>query len=489
MAVGSLVLFGIVFSFPGTFRIEFVAGRKFLMSYVLKGMLIGLLVAVNAFFVASEYALLSVRRTRLEALAKDGRVGARQALNLLSDVGLLFSGIQLGVTVASLLMGWVGEQAVAVPFEKLIEPSLGHVATIAVAHSTATTVSFLFITAVLMVLGELVPKAVAYERAERTALMVAPPMTAFLKLSRYPVHALDWLSERVLRGMGYIPGRGHGPIHSLDEVKIIVSALRKRGLLAEEQEEMIRSVFDLHRILVREIMVPRPQVTCLPVTEDFRGLLELVVRDQHTRIPIYGESPDEIVGVLYSKDLLAAALERLRGGIPLGNPFDLRTILHEPMIVPETMPLIKMLEEARQRQTPMGLVVDEFGTFVGLATIEDVVEQVVGEIQDEYDREEKPAQKATEHILLLEGALNLRDLADDYEITLPRGKGFETLGGFVLQRLGVIPKAGDTFFFEGRRYTVTEMDGRRVARVKVERAPLMPQVVKVPSKSAGSLGH
>jgi magnesium and cobalt exporter, CNNM family len=464
-------------------------GREFPMSYVLKGAVIVLLVAVNGFFVAAEYALLSVRRTRLEELSRDGQAGARQALGLLSDVGLLFSGIQLGVTVASLMMGWVGEQAVAVPLERLIEPRLSHVATLAVTHSIAATLAFLFITTVLVVLGELVPKAVAYERAERTALAVAPLMTAFLKMSRYPVRALDWLSERVLRALGHTPGQGHGPVHTLDEVKIIVSALRKRGLLAEEQEDMIRSVFDLHRILVREIMVPRPQVTCLPLTENLQSLLEHVVRDQHTRIPIYDESPEEIVGVLYSKDLLSAALERLRGGIPLSGAFNLRSILHEPMIVPETMPLIRMLDEARLRHMPMGLVVDEFGTFVGLVTVEDVVEQVVGEIQDEYDREERPAQKATEHVLHLEGSLNLRDLADDYEIVLPRGRGFETLGGFVLQRLGVIPKAGDTFFFEGRRYTVTAMDGRRVAQIKVEKAPLVPQTLKIPPKAASSPGR
>lgn len=455
------------------------------MALLLKVVVMAFLVAVNGFFVATEYALLSARRTRLEQMAKDGRAGARQALGLLSSVGSLFSGIQLGITVASLLMGWLGEQTVSVPIETLIEPRLSHVATLTVAHSVAAALAFVFITTILMVLGELVPKAVAYERAERTAVAVAPVMAAFLKLSRYPVAALDGLSELVLRALGHIPGRGHGPVHTLDEVKLIISALRKRGLLAEEQEDMIQSVFDLQRILVREIMVPRPQVTCVPATEDLRSLLELVVRDQHARLPVYETSPDQILGILYGKDLMAAMLERFEGGVALTKPFDLRAILHEPMIVPEAMPLIKMLEAARKRHAPMAMVVDEFGTFVGLVTVEDVVEQVVGEIHGEDDRVELPAQKPGAALLVLDGSLNLRDLAQDYEITLPRGHGFETLGGFILQRLGVIPKGGEAVVFEGRRYTALAMDGRRVARVKIETLPAPATAVKTPPK-AGS---
>ncbi len=457
------------------------------MTILLKGVIIAFLVAMNAFFVATEYALLSSRRTRLEQMARDGRKGARQSLNLLSDVGPLFSGIQLGITVASLLMGWLGEQSVAAPLQKLIEPHLSHMVTVTVAHSIAASVAFILITTVLMVLGELVPKAVAYEHAERTAVVVAPVMTAFLKLSRYPVAALDGLSNLVLRALGHIPGQGHGPVHTLDEVKLIISALRKRGLLAEEQEEMIRSVFDLQRILVREIMIPRPRVTCVPVTQDLRTLLEVMVRDQHARLPVYETSPDEILGVLFGRDLLAEALQRLDGGIPLTEPFDLRSILHEPMIIPETMPLTKMLDVAKKRHAPMALVVDEFGTFVGLVTVEDVVEQVVGEIHDESDRMEPPAQKPGATLLVLDASLNLRDLAQDFEIILPRGLGFETLGGFALQRLGAIPKGGEAFIFDGRRYTVMAMDGRRVARVKIEKLPA--PVVMVPPRPAGSAGH
>jgi magnesium and cobalt exporter, CNNM family len=440
------------------------------MAFLLRGLLILGLVGLNAFFAAAEYALLSVRRTRLELLARQGDHRARQAQSLLSDVGLLISGTQLGVTVLSLLLGWLGEGIVAAALEHLFEGRLTRFASVVVAHSIAVSLALLLIIVFLMVLGELVPKALAYARAEQVSLLVARPMQLFLSLSRYPVRGLERLGNLVLRALGQASGHGlHVARHTPEEVKLIVSGIRKRGLLGEEQEEMIHGVFDLHRVLVREIMVPRPQITCLPLTQDLNLLLERVVEDQHSRLPIYEGLPEHVVGILYTKDLLRAVLERRRRGIALEAPFDLRSILHEPMIVPETMPLSRMLEEARRRHSQMALVVDEFGTFMGLVTIEDVLEQIVGEIQDEYDREERAIQKAGDDVLVIDGAMNLLDLADDYGVALPRGVGYETLAGFILARLGTIPQGGETFVFEGRRYTVLGMEGRRIAQVKVEK--------------------
>jgi magnesium and cobalt exporter, CNNM family len=459
------------------------------MSILLKALLIVGLVWLNAFFVAAEYALLSVRRTRLEQLVKEGKTRARMVLSLLADVGLLFSGIQLGITVASLLMGWLGESIMAAAIENLLEGYLNRFVAAAVAHSISVGAAFLLITVILMVLGELVPKAVAYDRAEQASLIVAGPMLFFLRASQILVRALDGMATLVLRGIGQRPGRRHGVAHSPEEVKLIVSAIRKGGLLGEEQEEMIHRVFDLHRTLVREIMVPRPRITCLPVTTELDAILGQVVEDQHSRIPIFEGNADHILGILYTKDLLRVVLERRRQGLPLNAPLDLRAMLHQPMIVPETMPLMQMLRESRRRKTQMALVVDEFGTFVGLVTIEDVLEQIVGDIQDEYDQEEKAIRKIGENVMVVDASLSVRELADDYEVVLPRGAGYETLAGFILARLGYIPKGGETFVFEGRRYTVTEMEGRRVAKVKVEKlagrsaAVLPPSEVGVPNKT------
>ncbi len=441
------------------------------MVVLLRGLLILGLVAINAFFAAAEYALLTVRRTRLEQLAREGESRARLAQTLLEDVGLLISGTQLGMTVVSLLMGWLGEAIMAAAIEHGLEGRLTRMLTIALAHSIAVGIAFLLITTVLMVLGELVPKSLAYARAEQASLLVARPMLLFLRVSKYLVRALDGLANLALRALGQVPNRGHSAAHTAEEVKLIVSSIAKRGLLGEEQEEMIHSVFDLHRVLVREIMVPRSRVTCLPLLADLQGLLDRIVDDQHSRLPIYEGSQDHIIGILYTKDLLRVVLDRRRQGVALDAPLDLRSILHEPMIVPETMPLSRVLEDARRRHSQMALVVDEFGTFVGLVTIEDVLEQIVGEIQDEYDREEKAIHKVSENVLVVDASLSLRELADDYELLLPRGSGYETMAGFVLARLGLIPQGGETFIFEGRRYSVAEMEGRRVAKVKVEKLP------------------
>ena len=430
------------------------------------------LVGANALFVGAEYALLSIRRSRLEQLVRQGSHRANLVHKLLNRPSLLFSGLQLGITVASLLLGWLGESLLAGLVRGLVE---GHLQNLIgpIAHTVATVAAFLLITGMLMVLGELAPKTIGYERAESVALLTAIPITAFMRLAHYPVSFMDWLANGVARLGGVVPSVGHRESHTPEEVKLIVAGIRKRGMLREEQEDMIASVFDLHRILVREIMVPRSRVTCLPFTTDLSALLAQVVEDQHSRIPIYEDKPEHIVGILYTKDLLRIVLERRAQGLPMNAPLDLRALLHQPMIVPETMPLMQMLKESGRRQNQMALVVDEFGTFVGVVTIEDVLEQIVGDIRDEYDQEEKAIRKLGENVMVVDASLNLRELADEYDILLPRGAGYETLAGFVLTRLGFVPQGSETFVFDNRRFTVIEMDGRRVARVKIEKLSVL----------------
>ncbi len=269
-------------------------------------------------------------------------------------------------------------------------------------------------------------------------------------------------------------------MHTAEEVSDRVRYPQARASDGD-QEDMIHSVFDLDHIRVREIMVAWNRITCLPVTTDIRTLLDRVVKDQHSRIPIYDSLPDQIVGVLYTKDLLSVMADRAHSTPPTDTSFDLRTILHQPMIVPEGMSLTQMLKEARRRHSQMALVVDEFGTFVGLVTIEDVLEQIVGEIQDEYDREESAVRRVGENVLMVDASINLRDLASEHDIILPRGAGYETLAGFVLARLGFIPRGGETFIYEGRRYSVLEVDGRRISRIRIETLPR--EIKEVETKS------
>jgi len=438
---------------------------------VLKAVLLLSLVALNAFFVAAEYSLIRIRRTRLDQLIEEGNKPARLIKALLADTSLLFSGIQLGITIASLLMGWIGERIVAQALEQLLEGHVHRYASLAIAHSIAIATAFVFVTVLLMVLGELVPKTFAYERAERVALAVARPMTLFFRVTRLPVELLGGISRGLMSALGLRPAVPWGQLHTPEEVKLIVSAIRQGGMLEEEQEEMIHGVFELDTVPVRAIMVPWPKVISLPLTSSLGDVLEGVVSDQHTRVPVYNESPDEIVGILHTKDLLALFLERQRRGLSPETPFDLRSLLHQPLIVPETMTLNQMLQAFRPRRAQAALVVDEFGTFVGLVTLEDVLEEIVGEISDEHDREESAIERVSENVLRVDGSLSLRELADDYGIELPRDAGYETLAGFVLDRLGAVPQGGETFVFGNHHYTVLEMDGRRVASVRVEKLP------------------
>jgi CBS domain containing-hemolysin-like protein len=426
------------------------------------------LVGLNGFFVGSEYALLSFRRSRLQQLVRDGDGRAILVQKLLNYPSLLFSGLQLGITIASLLLGWLGESLLAGYVGTLLEGRLERFLG-PVSHTVATATAFVLITGLLMVLGELAPKTIGYERAEIVSLLLAWPVTIFMRLAYYPVAFMDWLANRVALLVGVVPSVGHSETHTPEEVKLIVAGIRKRGLLAEKQEEMIHSVIDLHRMRVREIMVPWNKTTCLPLGHDLSRILDRVVEDEHSRIPIYDGSPDQIVGILHTKDLLRVVTERRKQGLPLDAPLDLRPILHAPMIVPEVMTLNRLLEESRRRHSQMALVVDEFGTFVGVATIEDFLEQIVGEIQDEYDEEEMAIRRLSENVLVVDGASSLRDLTDEFEINLPRDAGYQTLAGFVLARLGSIPRGGESFVFEAQRYTVLEMDGRRVAKVRVEK--------------------
>ena len=310
------------------------------MKILLHGTLIFGLVGLSAFFVAAEFALLSFRRSRLEQLVREGDSRAILVHKLLIYPSLLFSGLQLGISIASLLLGWVGERVLAGYIQKLLEGTLDRFLGPA-SHLIAVGVAFALITTMLMVLGELTPKTIGYERAEGVSLGTAWAVTLFMRLAHYPVSFMDRLSNVVARLLGVEPSVGHGESHTPEEVKLIVAGIRKRGLLGEEQEEMIHSVIDLQNVRVREIMVPQPKITCLPLTSDLNFLLVRVVEDRYTRVPIYEGSPDHIVGILNTKDLLRVALDRMRQRVPLDSPLDLRALLYQPMIVPETMSLAK----------------------------------------------------------------------------------------------------------------------------------------------------
>ena len=439
-----------------------------------------LLVASNAFFVAAEFALVSVRETRLQQLIAAHRVGARTVQKLHQKLDEFIAAVQFGVTLSSLALGWIGEAAMA----RLLEPvfaSLPH--SRIYAHAVSIVVAFLVITYMHVILGEIVPKSIALQRTEAVALAVAGPMDVFMTLGA-PLLALMTASSRlVLKAFGARQVR-EGGVHSPEELKLIVSASRRIGILEEPQEQVIQRALDLENVFVREVMVPRPDIFSLPGDMPLDEAFQKVADEQHSRVPVFDpqRGPEHIIGVLYAKDLMRWLRHRGVQGAVLQNwssDLKVRHLMREVLVVPETKPLPDLLTEFKRRKRHLAVVVDEFGSTAGVVTVEDIMEQLVGEIEDEYDVSE-PVFAPGDASMVLDGATNIRDLEAEYHVSVPRDEGYETLAGFVLAKLQRIPATGDSFEFEGRRYTVAGMDGLRVESVKIE--ALQPQPTSPPAE-------
>src|ERR1700720_4161058 len=415
--------------------------------------LILLLVAANAFFAAAEFALVSLRETRIQQLIEAHRIGARIVQKLHRNLDEVVNGVQLGITVVSLTLGWVGEPLLA----RIVEGLLGQSSHVTVyAHGIAIGIAFILITCLHVILGELVPKSLALQRGEQVALAVAAPMEVFLTLTRPFIFGMSAAAGSVLRIFGSRSVR-QGPIHSPVELKLIVTASRQFGQIPPFQEEMIHHALELESITVREVMVPRPDIFSLPGDLTLEEALGRVVEEQHSRIPVYDpqRGPEHIIGVLYSKDLMRWTRLRFTANPmqpvpPRITNMKISQIMHDVLVVPETKVLTELLEEFKQRKRHLAVVVDEFGSTAGVITVEDILEQLVGEIEDEFDIV-PPQQAALEGkpALVLEGSASIRDLESQHDLLLPRDAGFETLAGFVLSRLQRVPSIGDSFDYEG----------------------------------------
>ena len=431
-------------------------------------LLVILLIAINGFFAGAEVALLSVRHSRLRQMAEEGVAGAQAALNLLSNPGRLLSVTQVGVTVASLGLGWAGEDALYRVLTGLFQPIVARVPA-QVLHALCFTLAFLIISYFHVVMGEVVPKNLAIAKADQLAALVAPALLFFYRVSMPFVVTIERSAGALTRSM-HLRGSAHSGGHSAEELKLIVSSSRGLGYLPEAQEDMIHRVLDLDHVSVREIMAPRNDIVAVDADATLDEVLHTMIQQHHSRLPVYEGTPQKFIGILHYKDLLPVWEERRRS-IRTGKPsraFRLRRLLRPHLVVPETKPVSQMLQEFRQGKAPMALVVDEFGTIAGLVTVEDVLEQLVGRIRDEHDEKAVPLPVQTDEVEL-DGTTRIRDLESEFGIEIPADAGFETLAGFLLFKLGEIPSQGKFVEYAGRRYTVLEMDRNRIARVKIEK--------------------
>ena len=438
------------------------------------GSLIAFFILANSFFVAAEFAMVSVRETRIEQLIAANKPGARTVLHLKHHLDEFLSAVQLGVTLAALALGALGEPVIA---QGLLH-RFSHLQWIpgiqspAVAHVAAVAIAFLLITYFEVVLGELVPKALALQRAERIALAVAGPVDVFLRMTRPAVNLMN-VSARVVLRVFRAPLRGEVAAHSPEELKLMATATRRVGLLPKFQEEMIHRAIELKDVVVSEIMTPRGKIFSLPADMPVEQASGRIVEEQHTRVPVYDpeRGRDHIIGVVHAMDV--ARLMHFRNvAQSMGNTAEsgltLRQVMRDVQVIPETKLAVDLLREFQQQRRQIAVVVDEFGSTLGMVTAEDVLEQVVGELEDEFDTAKVLPLAAPGGGLLLDGSASLRDLVTQLHWKLPREAGVETLAGLLLTRFGHIPAPGERVEISGRRFTVIEVDRRRIAKVRVE---------------------
>ncbi|HVM76459.1 MAG TPA: hemolysin family protein [Candidatus Saccharimonadales bacterium] len=428
-----------------------------------------ILVALNGFFAATEFSLVAVRQSRVRQLVARGNSQAKIVELLLSDLHRVVSGVQVGITLTSLALGALGEATLATLVQGVM-PAHGSVQTVLIIHAIALAIAFAMLSAIHVVFGELVPKTISLARAERVALLVARPFRWFLHTFRWAIDFLDGISGVIVKAMGVMTPGSHGVVHSTEELQIQIQQAREGGVVEPREEKFILNALELGQLQVREIMVSRPDMHTLPVEAPLDQVMSVFATTQRSRIPVYRGSLDHVLGFVHIKDIMWVLLDRerrLEEGSPPPAPFDLRRILREILIVPETKPAGELLVELRTRHVGMACVVDEFGSILGLVTMEDILEQLVGEIHDEFDVVERPLTLA-DGAVVFDAALNVRDLDTQYNITLPEDPAYATVGGFVLDQLGFIPRGGESFEFSRYRFTVVEMDGRRVARVKIQ---------------------
>jgi putative hemolysin len=419
-----------------------------------------LLLLGNGFFSGGEIAIISARRSRIDGLVEQGSRAAARVKGLQDNMDQFLATVQIGVTVCGTLAGVLG----GVLASRHIEPalagaSLSRVVPPALVASALVGVAIVYVE---LVLGELVPKALALRYTETIALLVSAPFRFMARVSRWVVNVLAASTRLVLRAFG-IRDAGPRTFVSEEEIKHLVKEGRQQGVLDQTEMEIIHSVFEFTDTPVRKVMVPRPKIFGLEADTPPGEVGSLIVESGFSRIPVYERSIDNVVGVVYVKDALRLLEKR--------QPVVIRKILHPVHLVPETKKVGELLKELQKRRSHMAVVVDEHGSVSGLVTLEDLLEQIVGEIQDEYDWEERPVERMRDGSMVVEGTVPAAELREGYKVPLPESGEFETVAGFMLEQIGSVPKGGEVVSVADWRLTVVDVERNRISKVKIERVP------------------
>jgi putative hemolysin len=417
------------------------------------------LVLTNGFFVAAEFALVTVRKTRIDQLIAEGNRFARPVRRALHNPTNFIAGTQLGITMASLGLGWVGEPAVADIIEPLFS-SLPPAISLATAHTIAVAIAFIGITALHIVLGELVPKTIALQHAEQTAMVVVKPAELFQRALSPFIKVLNGSGRAVLNLFGLREPSGHGMVHSEEELKMLVTASQEAGVLEEDEEQMLHRVFHFSEFTAAQMMVPRTEMAAVPADAPLEQVVEVVVRGRHTSLPVYREEVDDVIGIMLVTDLVRTLAAR-------PSTFSAAAIAREALTVPETMKADELLRQMRRHRTHQAIVIDEYGGTAGLVTFERVMERIVGQLGGDFGTTGRQITQMPDGSSELDGLALVSDINEQFGLDIDE-ETYSTIGGYLLGRLGRRPRIGDSVEVGGRTLTVIALDGLRVARVRIK---------------------
>ncbi len=425
-------------------------------SILLKFLSVIALVAANGFFVAAEFALVGLRTSRIETMAAAGNRAARRLMGLLKNLNAYLSACQLGITLASLALGWIGEPAVA----RLLEAPLAGLPD-SVRHGIAFAIAFSIITTLHIVLGEQAPKLMGLAVAEKVALATALPLQLFYKVFSLPIRALDWASVRIVQLLGIKAIAEHASTYTEEELRRLIDISREKGHLRAEERRLIHRVFEFSDTLVREAMVPRTEMAALPYTNDLEQISRAFEQHRYSRLPVYKETLDDVCGFVHSKDVMPCLLHP--------EKFKIDDVLQPPLYVVNTARLEDVLRQLQKAKMHFGFVIDEHGGLEGIITLEDLLEEIVGEISDEHDEEVNEQITAIdEYNYLLDGGLAVRDLNRRLKLSVPESEAYTTIGGFLMTEAGHVLKPGEVVQHDGLVFKVERVEKRRVRRVKLE---------------------
>jgi putative hemolysin len=420
---------------------------------------VGALILLNGFFAGAEIALISARRSRIEQLAAAGDGRAQRVTALQENPDRFLATVQIGVTFVGTLASAVGGAASV----RVLSPLIREIPVAglrAAAEPIALVVMVVILTYVMLIVGELVPKSLALRHAVPLAMWVAGPIDRLARLTFLPVRFLTASNRLVLRLLGQKAAEERSFI-SEEEVKHMVQEGRAQGVFDQTEQELIHSVFEFTEASAKEVMIPRPRIQAIDIETPVEQVLAFIIETGKSRYPVYRNTLDEVVGILYDKDLFRLLAEK--------KPIVLTEILRPAFFSPETTQVSRLLKQMQKRRMPMALVVDEYGGVEGLITIEDLLEEIVGEIRDEADREQQPVERLRDGSYLVDASISIRDLAEQHGLHFPESPEYESLAGFILAQLQRIPRGGEIVTHRDWRLTIVDMDGRRIARVKVER--------------------